>query len=88
MTARDDYDQDSAGGALDEAFVQAPDWRLPVDDVHAILRAHGKVRPDVSMRGYHEGGWYDEVDGHYVATPKLKALVAKRYGAARKAERA
>lgn len=87
MNRQDDSDQGSAGGAIDEAFILAPDWRLPVEAVHSIGRSNGLERPDVAMRGYHDGGWFDEVDGYYVATDKLKKLVAKRYLEARKAER-
>ena len=87
MNAQGESDQGSAGGAIDEAFILAPDWRLPIETVHAIGRANGLERPDTSMRGYHDGGWFDKDNGEYVATDKLKRLVARRYLEARAAER-
>ena len=79
------------GGALDAAFIRAEAWRLPVEEVHELLRDHGSTRPDLAMKNYiDEGHWFrhDKGAGDYVATDKLKDLVAKRFLRARDAERA
>lgn len=75
-------------GALDAALVRADAWRLPIEEVHEIMRANGSPDPGAAMRRYiDEGGWYAEEDGCYVATPKARDYIATMFLAGRAAAR-